>query len=151
MKRNPREPVIAVRATGKLASKQVYFLPWTADSNPRILRKSIEQFVSDAITKAAQGNYRSIAFPAIGCGQYGCSSNLVAQTMIEAADRQLSTHSMSVLFAIQTDRVDIYDEFQKQIHILQSQQSAGEVEEISMTVGKGTIEVEQGDITRQKV
>jgi len=151
LKNNSKDSVIAVKASGKLESKQIYFLSWKADSDTNILRKSIEKFVSDAIKKAAQENYRSIAFPAIGCGRFGCSISLVAQAMIEEADRQLLMHSISVLFVIQADRVDIYDEFQKQIQLLQSQQSGGGVESISTTVGKGVIEVEQGDITTQNV
>jgi hypothetical protein len=116
-----------------------------------VLKGSIEKFVSDAIQKAAQKNYQSISFPAIGCGKYGCSIDFIAQTMIQEADRQLLKHSISVLFVIQPDRMDIYDEFHKQIQLLQSQQSAGGVEAMSTMVGKGTIEVEQGDITTQKV
>lgn len=151
LKKYSKDSIIAVKASGKLASKQIYFLSWKASCDTTILRKSIEKFVSDAIEKAAQENYRTIAFPAIGCGRIGCSISLVAQAMIEEADRQLSIHSISVLFVIQADRMDIYDEFQKQIQLLQSQQSDGGVESISTTVGKGVIEVEQGDITTQKV
>lgn len=47
--------------------------------------------------------------------------------------------------------MDIYNEFYKQIQLIQSQQSAGGIEAISALIGKGTIEVEQGDITKQNV
>ncbi len=148
MKRNSNDSIIAIRASGTLASRQIYFLPWQADSDARVLQKSIEKFVSNAIEKAVQSNYETIAFPAIGCGRFGCSINLVAQTMIQQADRQLLTHSISVVFVIQPDRMDVYGEFQQQIRSLQLSR---DVEAMSTTVGKGIIEVEQGDITMQKV
>jgi hypothetical protein len=151
LSKNPKESIIAVEADGKLASKQIYFLPWKANNDTSVLRRSIETFVSDAIKKAAKDNYQSIAFPAIGCGKYGCSISLVAQAMVEEADRQLLKHGILVLFVIQPERTDIFDEFQKQIHLLQSQQSAGGVEAISTPIGRGIIAVEEGDITSQRV
>jgi hypothetical protein len=102
--------------------------------------------------KAATDKYRSIAFPAIGCGQHGCSISIVAQTIVEETRRQLAKHPMSVTFLIQPERTDIYDEFQKQIHPIQpTQQLPQEKKKISTRVGKGTIEVEKGNITAQKV
>ncbi len=148
MKRNSNDSIIAIPASGTLASRQVYFLPWKAVSNTRVLQKSIEEFVSNAIKKAAEANYESIAFPAIGCGRFGCSISLIAQAMIREADHQLLTHSISVVFVIQPDRMDVYDEFQQQIRSLQSSSDA---EAMSTMVGKGIIGVEQGDITMQKI
>jgi hypothetical protein len=151
LNKNSKASVIAVKAEGQLASKQIYFLPWKVNSDTSILQQSIEKFVSDAIEKAAKEGYQSIAFPAIGCGKYGCSISLVAQAMVEEADRQLLKHGILVLFVIQPERTDIFDEFQKQIHLLQSQQSAGGVEAISTPIGRGIIAVEEGDITSQRV
>jgi hypothetical protein len=95
--------------------------------------------------------YKSIAFPAIGCGKFGCSISLVAQAMVGEAHRKCRTYNISISFVIQPERTDIYDEFQKQINMVQSQSSCDKWETISATVGKGRIEVEQGDITMQKV
>lgn len=100
-KKSSKESVISVKASGKLLSKRIYFLAWTANSYRTILKKSIEKFVSDAIEKAGQEKYQTIAFPAIGCGKFGCSINLIAQTMIDEADRQLLKHNISVLFVVQ--------------------------------------------------
>ena len=63
-------------------------------------RRSLKKFVSDAIEKASTDGYKSIAFPAVGCDQIGCSANLVAQAMVEEAKRQISIRSVSVLFVI---------------------------------------------------
>ncbi|CAF4792968.1 unnamed protein product, partial [Rotaria sp. Silwood1] len=152
-KKKPEAPVIAVKADGQLASKMVYFLPWKMPPDASLLRKSIEKFVSDAMDKAVTETYQSIAFPAIGCGKFGCSISLVAQAMIEEAHQKLQKHAISVSFVIQSERTDIYDEFQKQINLLQQQptQPTEPVKTISATVNKGTIEVEKDDITKQKV
>jgi hypothetical protein len=47
--------------------------------------------------------------------------------------------------------MDIYNEFQKQIYSLQTQQAAGGIETISTSIGGGTLAVEEGDITMQNV
>ena len=149
---NPKPSVIAVKSDGKLASKIIYFLPWEMNTDKLLLRKSFEKFVSDALEKAIKDKYQSIAFPAIGCGQFGCSISLVAQTMVEEAHRKLQKYPISTLFVIQTERTDIYDEFQKQIRALPSPAPiATPVKTITATVDKGIIEVEKGDITAQKV
>jgi hypothetical protein len=150
--KNPEAPVVAVKAAGQLSSKMVYFLQWEIKSDASLLSKSIQKFVSDAMEKAVTDKYRNIAFPAIGCGQIGCSISLVAQAMIEEAHRQTQKHGISILFVIQPERTDIYDEFQKQINFSQQPpQSVEAVKSISTAVNKGIIEVEQGDITAQKV
>jgi hypothetical protein len=150
-KKNPKPSVIAVGGSGQVLAKKIYFLEWKKNDNRTILRQSIEKFVSDAIEYARKENYQSIAFPAIGCGKFGCPVTIVAQTMVEAAYRKLLTHSISVLFVIEPGKNNIYDEFQKQINLLQQPELLPVSKVISATIGKGIIEVEQGDITLQKV
>ncbi|CAF3391131.1 unnamed protein product [Rotaria sp. Silwood2] len=101
--------------------------------------------------QAANDNCRSIAFPAIGCGLAKCSTSLVAQTMIQEVHRQLAKYPLSVIFVIKPERSDIYDEFNKEIRLLQEPKQPSNVEYISTTIGTGTIEVEKGNITKQKV
>ncbi|CAF1260749.1 unnamed protein product [Rotaria sordida] len=149
-KKSPNS-VISVQADGELASKKIYFLSWTADADTSILRESIEKFVSDAFEKAVEENQQSIAFPAIGCGQFGCSIDLVAQTMIREAHRKQQEHDISVTFVIQPERTDIYDEFQNQIQLLEAEISPTNLKTMSATVKKGVIEIEQGNIIKQKV
>jgi O-acetyl-ADP-ribose deacetylase (regulator of RNase III) len=149
--KNSEASVITVQAAGQLASKWIYFLPWMADSDASVLQQSIEKFVSDAVEKAVEEGYRSIAFPAIGCGQFGCSINLVAQAMVGEVCRKLQAYNMSISFVIQPERADVYDEFRKQVDIILSQLLQNTMKIMSATVGKGRIEVEQGDITMQKV
>ena len=151
LNKNSNDSLIAVQANGQLASKRIYFLPWRAHSDTSILCASIEQFVSNAVEKAVQEKYHSIAFPAIGCGQFGCSISLVAETMVGEAHRKSLLHDVSISFVIQPERKDIYNEFQNQIDLINPQSSSDKSSTISATVGKGVIEVEKGDITKQKV
>ncbi|CAF1492820.1 unnamed protein product [Rotaria sp. Silwood1] len=60
------------------------------------------------------------------------------------AHLQQVTSPISVSFVIQPDKTNIYEEFQKRIHLLHSNG-------ISTTVEKGTIVIEKGNITKQKV
>ena len=150
-KKVPKTSVIAIDASGQIAAKKIYFLEWKANDDPIILRKSIEKFVSDAIGHAVNEGYQTIAFPAIGCGRFGCSINIIAQTMVGEAHRKLSSNGISVAFVIQPDRRDIYDEFQKHINLLQQPQLPQISKTMSTTIGRGIIEVVAGDITVQRV
>ncbi|CAF2070776.1 unnamed protein product [Rotaria magnacalcarata] len=150
--RNPNAPIIIVESAGKIASKTIYFLPWKANPDESILRKSIENFVSLALEKAIEQKYRSIVFPAIGCGGFGCSIQLIARTMIETVYSKLKTYQMSVSFIIQPNKKHIYDEFKEHVDALKlPSPSSIELRKIAADFGKGVIEVEMGDITTQTV
>ena len=61
--------------------------------------------------------FQSIAFPAIGCGEHGCSVNIVVETMVSEIKAQLKKRSLpwKVTFVVQPGREHVYDEFSKQI------------------------------------
>jgi hypothetical protein len=146
---NPTSPIITVAAAGQLTSKKIYFLPWEPNKDATLLIESIKTFVSNAMKKARAENYQSIAFPAIGCGEHGCPISVVAQTIINEIRHQLTSHPMSIFIVIQPERTDIFNEFQRQINILNKKRS--KIKVTSVSIGKGKIEVEKGDITQQKV
>ncbi|CAM2716734.1 unnamed protein product [Rotaria socialis] len=148
---SPNAPIIIVESAGKIASKMIYFLPWEINPDQSILCKSIEDFVSLALEKAIEHKYRSIAFPAMGCGGFKCSIQLISRSMVGTVYSKLKTNPMSVSFVIQPDKKDIYDEFKKHIDELQPPPSSIILKAIAAKLGKGTIEVEMGDITKQKV
>ncbi len=52
----------------------------------------------------------------IGCGQYDCSIDVVAETMVSEAKHRLQVlnYPMEVVFVLQADRQDLYDTFIKQ-------------------------------------
>ncbi|CAF1264045.1 unnamed protein product [Rotaria sordida] len=143
--------VTAVVAGGRLLSKKVYFLSWRPNTNETLLCESLKKFVSNAIEKATTENYQSIAFPAIGCGRFDCSISLVAKTLVEEAHRLVATNAISVSFIIQPDKENIFHEFQKQIDSLEQVQQVSEISTVSMSIGKGMVVVEKGNIISQKV
>ncbi|CAF3016176.1 unnamed protein product, partial [Rotaria sp. Silwood2] len=149
-KTNPTS-VTSIASSGQLRSKKVYFIPWQSNTDETLLCQSLKQFILTAIEKASNENYHSIAFPAIGCGQSGCSISLIAKTLVEDAHRLLDIHGISVSFIIQPDRADIYHEFKKQIDLLKQFKQPSDTSAMSVSVGKGTIIVEKGNITTQQV
>ena len=151
VKKYPNAPLIAVNAHGQLQSVRVYFLPWQGNRDPSVLCSSLKTFVSDAIQRAVAEGYRNIAFPAIGCGQFRCPIDTVIQAMIEEADHQLETHALCIRFVIQRERNDIYNVFREQIRSLKMRRTPAIIKSMSSPIGKGVIEVVEGDLTRQQV
>lgn len=147
VKENETASVISVRSEGELGSKAVYFVPWKPSSDPQMLVQSIEQLVKNVMKKAASEKYRSIAFPAIGCGEYGCDIELIARTFVGKVRELLERWPISILFVIQPGKTDVYEKFRNEIG--GSSEAAEPV--ISLAVGKGIIEVQKGDITKQNV
>lgn len=148
VKENEIAPVISVRSEGELASKAVYFVPWKPNSKPDVLVHSIEELVKNVVKKAASENYRSIAFPAIGCGEYNCDIDLIARTLVGKARELSNKYSISIFFVIQPDKNNIYDKFRNEIGPISEVPTESTV---SLAVGKGVIEVQKGDITKQNV
>ena len=136
--------MIAVRAGGELKAREIYFLSSISNSDA----KTLEKFISDAIERAVRDNYQSIAFPVIISKEFGCLMDRIAQISIEEIDRQLLTHSISVLFLVEPDQMDVYNQFRQRMFLLQSSE---DVEAISTPINKGRIAIEQGDLTIQQV
>lgn len=143
--------VISIPSEGDLASKAVYFVPWKPSTDPDKLRQSIELLVKNVMKKAASEDYRSIAFPAIGCGEYGCDIPLIAKTFIGQVRELLERFPVPIVFVIQPGKNEIYDAFTKEIGPGEEQEEVADEPVTSSAVGKGTIEVQKGDITKQKV
>lgn len=148
---NPDASIITVQSHGKIVSRKIYFVPWTANSDESLCSKSIKNFVSVAINKAVEEKCHSIALPAIGCGRYECSISLVADSMINEAYRQLQSNKLSITFVILPSRKDIFDEFRKHRDLLEMPSFSREERKIKTIFQKGTIEVVMNDITKQKV
>ncbi|CAF0819065.1 unnamed protein product [Rotaria sordida] len=151
IKENLNNSIISITTDGKLPSKVIYFVLWKPNSNPDILCQSIQQLVFNVIEKAINENYKSITFPAIGCGEYGCSIRLIAETFIKQVHEQLIKYPIKISFVIQPDRTDIYNEFCKQFNSFQQQEQISITKSISLIIEKGKIEIEQGDIIKQNV
>lgn len=123
----------------------VYFVRWQADHDPQVNRDSIESLVANVVQQADKDGFKSIAFPAIGCEEPGCSISISAQILIDEVVRWVLKSSITVTFVILNRRTDIQEEFEKQINRYKKQG------QISTPVGNGTIFVEKGNITKQNV
>ncbi len=147
VKENEKNAVISIPAEGALRSKAVYFIAWKPNSDENLLCQSIEQLVANVIKKAASENYQSIAFPAIGCGGYECPTSLIAKTFVKQCQELLLKYPISIVFVIQPEKTEIYDEFRQRI----GPSEHGREPPVSLKIGNGVIEVKKGDITKQRV
>lgn len=150
VKENISDNVHGVKTENKIPSKEVYFVPWQPNPDQNKLCESLKQLVFETIEKAASQKYTSIAFPAIGCGEYGCSISLIAETLIDVAQEQLNKYRMKILFVIQADKTDAFEEFQHQIGLSDSAEQSSTKNKMSLNVGKATVVIERGDITKQE-
>lgn len=113
----------------------------------------MEKFVSTAIDRAVTENHKSLAFPAVGCGGYGCTSSVVAEAMVQTAYKHGMNKGISISFVIQSGKKDVYEEFQKQVAGLNGKASpiVPTLDAISVTIGKGTIDVSIGNLVTERV
>ena len=114
--RNPKSILIST-SPGQLPCKRIYFLKWIPDLDEAVLRQSIYDFISTVIQNIIASHYQSIAFPAIGFGEYHCSSDVVVDTMVSEIKKELRKRALSltVKFVIQPGKPDVYDLFCKQV------------------------------------
>ncbi|CAF1007757.1 unnamed protein product [Didymodactylos carnosus] len=108
---------IAISA-GSLKCKMILFQSWQPHKNDELLRKSVSDFVSDAIQYVTDNNYTSISFPALGCGNFGCSANVIADTMINETKSQLKNLKKTIIvsFVLLAQQKTVYDEFCNQLN-----------------------------------
>jgi len=148
LEKNLKNSITSVKSDGDIKSKRIYFIYWQVESQIDLIKKSLENLISIAMQKAHDDNYRTIAFPAIGCGHYNYSLQLVAQTMVNKAHQEQILHKISVSFIIQSTKKDLFNYFDKQISLLNQSTS---MDFISTTIQNSLIQIEKGDITKQKV
>ena len=73
--------------------------------------------MSTVVQNVKAHNFSSIAFPAIGCGQHGCSVDVVVETMVLEMKKHLVKRNLpwTVKFIIQSDQENVYNEFCTQV------------------------------------
>ena len=132
--------------------KQIFFLPFTRNWNGDGLTATLETLVSTAMENAFVRNHHSIAFPAIGCGQFFCSVTTVAEAMVKAAYEQSNKYKLSVIFVIEPNRMDVYEEFLKQVAFVTPAVPHYFPKIVaSLTVENSCIEIISGDLTQENV
>ncbi|CAF0806201.1 unnamed protein product [Adineta ricciae] len=150
LRRDPDASLISIRTRDELPAKRVYFVSCQLGSDQVQAGLSIKNLITEAMKRASNDGYQSIAFPAIGCGLAGCSSSFVAKTMVGEIYNQLKTYSLTILFVIEFGKYDIFDQFNKAIKsIPQVEESDTEMKQILIDVGNSVVIVEKGDILQQ--
>lgn len=150
-KQNPQAKIISVAAEGQLKSKAVYFLDWHPHPNPKVLCKSIEELVTNVIQQAVSENFQSIAFPAIGCGEFGCSVSTVAEAFVKVVRSTIAINPIQIVFVIKSDKPEIYKEFCKQLDSVVPKAEPSTSKPLFIKIGTAKMEIIKGDITKQKV
>ena len=114
--------------SGNLVCKTIYFIPCPQLSS-NTSESTFRNFVKEAIriaTNDSSVRIRSLAFPAIGCGQSGCDSNFVAKTLIRAVAYELE-HQPSlrfdVHFVIRRSQPDTFAAFRSELKALEERRS----------------------------
>jgi len=143
-----KNSLTSVKADGDIKSSRIYFIDWQVESHIDLIKKSLENLISISMQKAHDDNYRIIAFPAIGCGHYKYPLQIVAQTMVNKAHQEQILHQISVSFIIQPTKNGIFNHFEKQINLLNQSKS---MDFVSTIIQNSLIQIEKGDITKQKV
>jgi hypothetical protein len=143
-----KNSLTSVKADGDIKSSRIYFIDWQVESHIDLIKKSLENLISISMQKAHDDNYRTIAFPAIGCGHYKYPLQIVAQTMVNKAHQEQILHQISVSFIIQPTKYEIFNHFEKQINLLNQSTS---MDFVSTIIQNSLIQIEKGDITKQKV
>lgn len=68
LEKNFKNSLTSVQSDGEIKCKTIYFIYWQNQSEIDSLKKSLEYLISISMEKAHEDNYKTIAFPAIGCG-----------------------------------------------------------------------------------
>ena len=68
---------------------------WQGNKSSKVSENCLREAVASALKVASELKLRSVAFPAIGAGLFGCPSDFVARNMVCAVDLFLSKNSKS--------------------------------------------------------
>lgn len=117
-KANPNSLII-VTPPGDLRCKQLFFLKWEPNNNndDELLKQSIDDLIHNLVQNLLSYNFTSIAFPAIGCGEYGFNLNVLIKALVRSFRYQLIKRRLSwtIHFVIEPQHQQIFDEFSRQI------------------------------------
>lgn len=115
-KANPNSLIIST-PPGYLHCNKIFFLNWEPDRDDDLLRQSIIDMISNVVQSAHAHKFTSLAFPAIGCGDYACSVDIVVKTMVREMKRHLEQRKLAwmVKFIIHPSQQNVYDEFCRQL------------------------------------
>lgn len=114
---NPEAPLLLVPA-GKLPSNIIFIHKWKPNEDEDLLQDSIINLIGFVIQHVIAYDYKSVAIPAIGCGNLAYALDVIVKTMIEETKIQLRRRksSLKVKFIVEPRRKDLYDAFCAYLH-----------------------------------
>ncbi|CAF0928899.1 unnamed protein product [Adineta ricciae] len=133
-------------SSGALPCKKIIFLPWQPGaSNPHILKPSLSTFVTSAIDYAVKNQYKSIAFPSVGCGKLGFDPSIIAKHMIDETQEQLVkiNEQLDVSFVLLPSQKNVFDEFVKHLNSIRSSRTTvpkPTASALTSTIGKTSVD-----------
>lgn len=92
-----------------LLCREILFIPWSPCESIVLTEQTIRNFLSEAINYVIDRGYNSVAFPAIGCGQFELDADVVAHTMIDYI--KMNECPLDITFAIHPKCHSIFDSF----------------------------------------
>ncbi|CAF4093803.1 unnamed protein product, partial [Rotaria sordida] len=115
--KNHPNSILIETLSGALPCKQIFFVQWKPDNDEKVLEQSLVDLISTVVQNVKSHNFTSFALPAIGCGKYHCSIDIVVKTMVLEMKKHLMTKNLpwTVKFVVEPDQENIYDEFCKQL------------------------------------
>ena len=93
-----------------LLCREILFVPWSPSESLALTEQTIRNFLAQSINYVKDEGYNSVAFPAIGCGQFDLDAEFVARTMINYI--KMNKSSLNVTFAIHPNSHHTFDAFQ---------------------------------------
>lgn len=106
---------------GKLVCRKILFLSWNIDqSTPENFYACIRSFVRRALEYAIKNRHTSIAFPAIGCGEFKFDRRVIAEQMlVEAQTHVLGANMLlQIYIAIESGRKELLNTFSERLDLL---------------------------------
>lgn len=150
-KDSSNKKAIALNTSGTLKCKQIFFRSWNKPSDKYAIVSSLSDFVVEILDQLIASGHRSIAFPAIGCGLFGCSPNAVANGMIKGFLRRQTKHTIHVTIVVQYDKIEVYEAFDQEIKNLNFITPVKPLLNTYMNVKKSIIAITKCDLRQIEV
>ncbi|UJR14781.1 hypothetical protein I4U23_001769 [Adineta vaga] len=116
-----KEEFPSTATAGVLPCKKIFFIPWSADSHDDDdIKTSLSTFIATAFLFTNSDGYKSIAFPAVGCGGFNFAPLTIAKYMLHEIREQLrvSKQKMNISLVLLANQQDVYDAFIQRLNEL---------------------------------
>ncbi|CAM2721829.1 unnamed protein product [Rotaria socialis] len=142
-------PIISIQSDGFIQSKMIYFIDLEIQSDIILVKKSIESIINSIMEKVHENNYKRISFSSIDFNSNIYPLESIIETIIEQIHQQQFLHkNIFVSFIIESNKKDIFNYYYEHLNSLNQSISQNS---ISKTIANSQIQLEKGDIIKQKV